>query len=613
MPAIFGFGTTGGTGGGNVNNITNLVDNTGTVAANNSGVGTARRGLAAAGYGGDKAIFGYGWHRAGVSPYTMTNLVDNTGVVATDTTGVGTARYALAAATYGGDKAIFGFGFTSATNLVSSAGVVATDTATVGTARYGLAAAGYGGDKAIFGFGYAGEKAALWVARTNLVDNTGVVATDVIYTAATARSALAAAGYGTDKAIFGFGYKFYNYVSTTNLVDNTGVVATDTTTVATAKGGLAAAGFNNDQAIFGFGVDNGGTQLSVTNIISNTGIVAADTASVGTARYELAAASYGTLPPDPPTPTTTTAAPTTTTAAPTTTTAAPVTTTTAAPTTTTAAPTTTTAAPTTTTAAPIRLITLTNTGKVPVTIQSMNFTDPPGVVHTVDLSNLGGGSAVSANQIPLAYKLRVGTPATFTVDYQSVSAPIGTYAGKIVINGKFKTSQTINSTVVVNPRPTTTTTLAPPTTTTEAPPPPNTRVEPCNTDVRYNGGITFPSRFIIDFGPNTAGTVTFTYEAYSVPDRFVVIHNGIIQVDTDYVGNPYGADSVNAALPNYSASTTTDGVTITHSPVSSIGPNNFSTGVSFTKVPSSRYATILIFAPIPGTAWVCKLTCAAPL
>ena len=41
-----------------------------------------------------KAIFGYG-----LSPTTsITNLVSNTGVVATDTTGVGTARYQLAAA-----------------------------------------------------------------------------------------------------------------------------------------------------------------------------------------------------------------------------------------------------------------------------------------------------------------------------------------------------------------------------------------------------------------------------------------------------------------------------------------------------------------------------------
>jgi hypothetical protein len=37
----------------------------------------------------DKALFGYGSTGANVS---MTNLVSNTGVVATDTTGVGTAR-----------------------------------------------------------------------------------------------------------------------------------------------------------------------------------------------------------------------------------------------------------------------------------------------------------------------------------------------------------------------------------------------------------------------------------------------------------------------------------------------------------------------------------------
>jgi len=78
----------------------------------------------------------------------MTNLVSNTGVVATDTTGVGTTRHSLAAAGYGGDKAIFGYGNNnvsaqSVTNLVSNTGVVATDTAGVGTARQQLAAAGY--------------------------------------------------------------------------------------------------------------------------------------------------------------------------------------------------------------------------------------------------------------------------------------------------------------------------------------------------------------------------------------------------------------------------------------------------------------------------------------
>ena len=53
--------------------------------------------LAAAGYGTDKAIFGYGLNSVSAN-VSMTNLVSNTGVVSIDTTGVGTARTALAAA-----------------------------------------------------------------------------------------------------------------------------------------------------------------------------------------------------------------------------------------------------------------------------------------------------------------------------------------------------------------------------------------------------------------------------------------------------------------------------------------------------------------------------------
>ena len=67
------------------------------VAADVTGVGTARDGLAAANYGGDKAIFAYGTTG---SISSLSNLVNNSGVVAADVTGVGTARRALAAAGY---------------------------------------------------------------------------------------------------------------------------------------------------------------------------------------------------------------------------------------------------------------------------------------------------------------------------------------------------------------------------------------------------------------------------------------------------------------------------------------------------------------------------------
>ena len=88
----------------------------------------------------------------------MTNLVNSSGVVATDTTGVGTARSRLAACSYGEDKGIFAFGRTPGvnydeSNLVTNVGVVGSDVTGVGAVRYDVAAAKYGTDKAIFGWG----------------------------------------------------------------------------------------------------------------------------------------------------------------------------------------------------------------------------------------------------------------------------------------------------------------------------------------------------------------------------------------------------------------------------------------------------------------------------
>ena len=54
-----------------------------------------------------KAIFGYGKASASLA---ITNLVSTTGVVGNDVAGVGSIRIFLAAAGYGTDKAIFGYG-----------------------------------------------------------------------------------------------------------------------------------------------------------------------------------------------------------------------------------------------------------------------------------------------------------------------------------------------------------------------------------------------------------------------------------------------------------------------------------------------------------------------
>ena len=93
----------------------------------------------------------------------------------------------------------------------------------------------------------------------------------------------------TQKAIFGYGWTNTN-VSITNLVSNTGVVATDTTGVGTARNHLAAAGYGGDKAIFGYGYTT--VNVSITNLVSNTGVVASDTTGVGSARNQLAAAGF---------------------------------------------------------------------------------------------------------------------------------------------------------------------------------------------------------------------------------------------------------------------------------------------------------------------------------
>jgi hypothetical protein len=296
LKAIFGYGYNGSV----VVSVTNLVSNTGVVSTDTTGVGTARVYVAAAAYGSTgQALFGYGRNAANTVFYSMTNRVSNTGVVSADTTGVGTARGTVSATGYGGDKAIFGYGTptastdTAITNLVSNTGVVATDTAGVGTTKYGNMATPYGtSGQAIFGLGY-NAASTLYQSNINLVSNTGVVSADTSTVGVTSRAfGLGAAPYGsTGQAMFAYAYNGTTWVNTVNLISNTGVVASNSTGTGTGRANHACARYGSDKAIYGYG-NNSGTLLSLTNLVSNTGVVAADTTGVGTARYGVAAAGY---------------------------------------------------------------------------------------------------------------------------------------------------------------------------------------------------------------------------------------------------------------------------------------------------------------------------------
>ena len=170
-------------------------------------------------------------------------------------------------------------------NLVSSSGTVSSDVTGVGTARSYLAGANYGGDKAIFAYG--SQQNGTKVNVSNLVTNQGVVGSDVTGVG-TARISLDGSTYGGDKAIFFGGNPGSGAGKLINLVSNQGVVASDTSASAGVSNSdnSAAAQFGTGQAIFAY-------NSSVSNIVLFTGVIANDVSRVGTNRGGATGAGYG--------------------------------------------------------------------------------------------------------------------------------------------------------------------------------------------------------------------------------------------------------------------------------------------------------------------------------
>ena len=89
---------------------------------------------------------------------------------------------------------------------------------------------------------------------------------------------------------------------------------------------------------------------------------------------------------------------------------------------------------------------------------------------------------------------------------------------------------------------------------------------------------------------NGRGMTNFTYNTFSVPDKFEIRYNENIVVDTGYVGDAsYNNDLSLLSLPEVS------------------GPPR---GVqSFNKNDNSEVAFITVYAPLPGTVWEFRLDC----
>lgn len=116
-----------------------------------------------------------------------------------------------------------------------------------------------------------------------------------------------------------------------------------------------------------------------------------------------------------------------------------------------------------------------------------------------------------------------------------------------------------------------------------------TPVVACDVATSYSGGTGFAS-YAITLGTAT-GTVTLTYQAYNVPDRWRVVWNGVEVVNTGFRGHPANDPALNAAgYPSV------------------VGPGTGS--ITFSK--GSAYPTdaiVYVDAPLSGTAWDFTLSC----
>lgn len=117
----------------------------------------------------------------------------------------------------------------------------------------------------------------------------------------------------------------------------------------------------------------------------------------------------------------------------------------------------------------------------------------------------------------------------------------------------------------------------------------------CGVTTPYSGGQTYPTIQEITLGSGT-GTVTLNYNAFSVPDKFVVVFDGVEVINTGYRGDAGEQAALDAALATYGAPSETIA-----------GPGSGS--ANFVKSTATTTATVYVYGPMAGTAWQFTLEC----
>jgi hypothetical protein len=115
----------------------------------------------------------------------------------------------------------------------------------------------------------------------------------------------------------------------------------------------------------------------------------------------------------------------------------------------------------------------------------------------------------------------------------------------------------------------------------------------CGTQYTYSGNQDYPERYVFNLG--VTGTSTLTYEAYDVPDKWVIIQDGNILLDTGYRGSNDFQSFLNDALAERGLPPET---------IQGIGQ-----GTAQFTVNSLSPVYVYVYAPISGTLFETTISC----
>lgn len=125
---------------------------------------------------------------------------------------------------------------------------------------------------------------------------------------------------------------------------------------------------------------------------------------------------------------------------------------------------------------------------------------------------------------------------------------------------------------------------------------PTSNAIPCGSSTSYSGGQTYPTMQVVTLGSGVGGTVTLNFNAYTVPDKFIVMFDGVEVINTGYRGSTSEQSNLDAALATYGAPPET---------ITSPGSGS----ATFVKGTATTTATVYVYAPMSGTAWDFLLSC----